>query len=150
MSQNVEGNIKVAVNEKKAPQSPKLLSSSFGPDWLEIYLPIRTISEANPTEHWRVRHKRHKSQKSMVALILRPHCDKLKLPCHIKLTRFAPRNLDRHDNLPMSMKYILDTCCAYITGDHRPGRADDDERITVSYDQVFSSTYGVKIHFQNL
>lgn len=124
------------------------LSVNIGQDWVEVYLPVRTISEANPTEHWRVRHNRHKLQKSMLALILRPHCNKLKLPCHIKFTRFAPRKLDRYDNLPMSMKYILDSCCAWITGDHRPGRADDNEKITVSYEQVSSPTYGVKIYFQ--
>lgn len=45
----------------------------------------------------------------------------------------------------MSMKYILDACCAIITGNFKAGRADDDDRISISYDQVNSSQYAVKI-----
>lgn len=63
------------------------------------------------------------------------------------MTRHAPKKLDRHDNLPMSLKYILDACCAVITNDYRPGRADDDENIQVTYNQVISKQYAVKIHF---
>jgi hypothetical protein len=112
-----------------------------------LRLPIRTVSEANNFEHWTKKHKRHKEQKRAVALALNPHKAEIKLPCHIKITRVAPRKLDRWDNLPMSVKYILDTCCAIITGDFRPGRADDDERITVSYEQETNSEYYVILEF---
>ncbi len=114
---------------------------------LVLRLPIRTISEANSFEHWTKKHKRHTMQRQAVALALNAHKGEIKLPCHIKLTRLAPRKLDRWDNLPMSMKYILDACCAIITGDFRPGRADDDKRITVSYDQETNSDYFVIIKF---
>ena len=114
---------------------------------LVLRLPIRTVSEANSFEHWTKKHKRHTAQKQAVMLSLKPHRDKITLPCHIKLTRVAPRKLDRWDNLPMSVKYILDTCCAMITGDHRPGRADGDERITVSYEQETNADYSVIIEF---
>ncbi len=114
---------------------------------LVLQLPIRTVSEANCFEHWTKKHKRHKSQKQAVALALNPHKGQIKLPCHIKITRVAPRKLDRWDNLPMSVKYILDTCCAIVTGDFRPGRADDDERITVSYEQETNSEYFVILEF---
>ncbi len=112
-----------------------------------IHLPLETVSEANNFDHWTKKHKRHNLQKRVVALALNPVLDKIILPCHIKVTRIAPRKLDRWDNLPMSVKYILDACCANITGDFRPGRADDDERITVSYDQTSSSDYGVIVEF---
>jgi hypothetical protein len=112
-----------------------------------LRLPIRTVSEANCFEHWTKKHARHKAQKQAVALALNPQRSRIKLPCHIKITRVAPRKLDQHDNLPMSVKYILDTCCAIITGDFRPGRADDDERITVSYEQEKNSDYSVIIEF---
>jgi hypothetical protein len=114
---------------------------------LVLRLPIRTVSEANNFEHWTKKHKRHKAQKQAVALALNPHKSEIKLPCHIKITRVAPRKLDRWDNLPMSVKYILDTCCAIVTGDFRPGRADDDERITVSYEQETNSDYSIVIEF---
>lgn len=108
-------------------------------------LPIRTVSEANNFDHWTKKHKRHRLQQKTVALILKPVKQHVKFPCHIKLTRYAPRKLDKHDNLPMSMKYILDACCAIITGNFKAGRADDDDRISISYDQVNSSQYAVKI-----
>lgn len=112
-----------------------------------LRLPLRTVSEANCFEHWTKKHKRHKLQKQAVALALNPQKSQIKLPCHIKITRVAPRKLDKWDNLPMSVKYILDACCAIITGDFRPGRADDDERITVSYEQKTNSDYSVIIEF---
>lgn len=110
-----------------------------------LTLPIRTVSEANNFDHWTKKHKRHRRQQKTLALILNPVKSSITLPCHIKLTRIAPKKLDKWDNLPMSLKYILDACCAIITGDFRPGRADDNESITVSYDQEYSSQYGVII-----
>lgn len=141
------GNIKVAGKEKKSTEAKLDLFSDFGPNWALIQIPIRTISELNSTEHWTKKHKRHRLQQKTVALALNPIKKNIKLPCHIKLTRLAPRKLDKHDNLPISLKYILDACCAIITGDLRPGRADDDERISISYDQEPSSQYGVKVIF---
>lgn len=77
--------------------------------------------------------------------MLNPHKSKLKLPCRIEFTRYAPKKLDRFDNLPMSLKYILDACCEVITGDLRPGRADDTEEIDVVYKQEISKEYALKI-----
>ena len=142
-------------------------TSQTGPGWIEISLPIVTVSEANggskrrvkriknkietkvtKGEHWTDKHSRHKRQKGAVALLLKPLRSHLKLPCHITLTRYAPSKLDRFDNLPMSMKWILDACCEIITGDYRPGRADDTEEIDVTYKQVVSNEYGVKIRIE--
>jgi hypothetical protein len=139
-------------------------TSEVGENWVEIKLPLVTVSEANggakkrvkrvknkvttkvtKSEHWTDKHARHKRQKGAVALLLKPLRSHLKLPCHITLTRYAPSKLDRFDNLPMSMKWILDACCEIITGDYRPGRADDTEEIDVKYKQVESIEYGVKI-----
>lgn len=111
----------------------------------EIALPIRTVSEANCFEHWRKSHKRHTIQRKTVALALNPIKHQIKLPCSIKLIRYAPAFMDTFENLPMSFKYIVDACCAIITGDFRPGRADGDKRISLSCDQVKSEGYGIKI-----
>jgi len=126
---------------------PFKLSCTSGLNWVEITIPIRTVSEANCTDHWRVKHKRHKKQKALIYMLLRPKRPLLKVPCHINITRYAPRKLDKHDNLPISVKYLLDACCEVITNDYRPGRADSDERIEVAYNQVISKHYAVKIHF---
>lgn len=113
---------------------------------VSITLPLRTVSEANCSEHWRLKHKRHKNQQALMALTFKPVKDKIALPCAILLTRIAPNKLNKHDNLPMSFKYIVDAVCAILTGDYRPGRADDDEdRISIAYDQIKSEEYGIKI-----
>ena len=120
-------------------------SSTFTQGSVEITLPIRTVSESNCSEHWHKKARRHTLQQGKVAFLLKPLREKIKLPCVILLTRYAPRKLDKHDNLPMSMKWIIDSICAIITGDYRAGRADDDKRISISYDQVSYPHYGVKI-----
>ncbi len=112
---------------------------------VHFHLPMRTVSEANNFDHYRIKHKRHTLQRQIVAAALKPHKDKIKLPCSIKLIRYAPGTLDKFENLPMSFKYIVDACCAIITGDFRAGRADGDERISLSCDQVKSVGYGIKI-----
>lgn len=135
-----------------------------GEGWLEFTLPMLTVSEANggvkhaikrngktcyKAEHWSEKHRRHRLQKGSVALILRPHRSSLFMPCDIVLTRFAPDKLDRFDNLPMSLKWVLDAICEIITGDNRPGRADANEGIRdVRYEQVLSPEYGIKVRVQ--
>jgi hypothetical protein len=108
-------------------------------------LPIKTVSEANCFEPWQVKHGRHKQQQRIVSLALNPLKGTIQLPCSILLTRFAPEKLDPFDNLPMSFKYIVDAVCAIITGEYRPGRADGDERISISCHQVKSAEYGIRI-----
>lgn len=110
-----------------------------------IDLPIRTRSEANCFDSWRVKHGRHKRQKQAVCAVLRPIRGRIKLPCSVALTRFAPGALDVFDNLPMSFKYIADAVCEAITGEERAGRADGDGRISISCSQVKSRFYGIRI-----
>lgn len=132
--------------KKQFTKRPKIKPfSGFESGTITLHLPLETVSEANNTEHWTKKHKRHRTQQRILALLLKPLRSHVNLPARITLTRLAPRKLDKWDNLPMSMKYILDATCAILTGDFRPGRADDDERITVAYDQKSSSEYGVII-----
>lgn len=157
-------NIKVATKIKNSLEAKLKLFSEKGDGWIEVTMPIVTVSEANggvkisyirngkkyyKSEHWSDQHRRHRLQKGTVALSLHPHRSDLSLPCIIKLTRYAPDKLDRYDNLPMSMKWILDAVCEIITGDYRPGRADSNEEIRdVTYSQEFSNAYGVKVRIQ--
>lgn len=153
------------MNDEIATEGKLKLSTLKGDDWVEIMMPIITVSEANggakkpykrngktcyKTEHWSEKNLRHRRQKGTVALTLRPVRHHLRLPCHITLTRYAPRKLDRFDNLPMSLKYILDAICEIITNDFVPGRADSHEGLSVSYDQIVSQQYGVKVHIKNI
>jgi hypothetical protein len=136
---------------KKHPSTPSISKNEaqvkFGPNSILVEIPLKTISEANCFENWRLKHKRHRMQQRTVAYFLYPIKDKLKLPCRLIFTRYAPRKLDKHDNLPMSFKYIVDAVCSILTGNFVSGRADDDERITIEYDQVLDKVYGIKIEF---
>jgi hypothetical protein len=113
-----------------------------------VTLPLRTVSEANCFEPWQKRHKRHKTQKKAVFFALIEHKSIIQLPCRLTFIRYAPKFLDKHDNLPMSLKYIVDQTCAEITGELRAGKADDNELISIQYDQVKSKIYGVKIFIE--
>lgn len=164
-SPNSKGRSKVADSVKSSTDVNCESFIEVGEGWIKAMLPIFTASEANggvkksyvkngkkiyKGEHWTDKHRRTKIQKGTVFLMLRPHADKFKLPCTLKLTRYAPRTLDKRDNLPMSLKYILDAVCAVITGDYRPGRADSSEEIDVIYNQIVSKEYGVMVEIQNV
>lgn len=148
--------------ENETNQLPKA-AITCSPGTVEIYLPILTVSEANGgakklswrmgkrvrrKEHWSEANKRHKMQKGAVMYALSPHRSKLHLPCLITITRYAPDKLDKSDNLPMSMKWVLDMICAVITQDFRPGRADDSDEIDVLYRQEKCEQYGVRIKIE--
>jgi hypothetical protein len=145
IAQNGIGNTKVAKNKKNRLEGKITLNSEVCEGRVVLDLPIRTVSEANCFEHWTKSHARHKAQKQMVSIFLGPLKDKIKLPCKIMLTRFAPDELDTFENLPMSFKYIVDAVCAVITGDYRPGRADGDKRISLACNQIKNKDYGIRI-----
>lgn len=139
------GNMKVAGKRKKRLYAKIDMKSEVLERRILVDLPIRTVSEANNFEPWRVKYCRHKEQQRIVAMGLKPLRDKIQLPCKIMLTRFAPDFLDVFDNLPMSFKYIVDAVCAIVTGEYRAGKADGDKRITLGCDQEKSDAYGIRI-----
>jgi hypothetical protein len=101
---------------------------------MKTKIPIRLVPESNSSEHWTKKAKRHKIQKVIVKSYLQR--EKLPpLPCIVTLTRFSPRELDRHDNLASSFKWILDQVCDSLIPGLAPGRADSDPRISVVYKQ---------------
>ena len=112
-------------------------------------LPLRTLSEANISEHWTKRADRHKKQKLMVSYAMSRVKPYISMPCTITCKRYGTRLLDAHDNLPISFKHILDQICVAITGDKRPGRADGHPGLTFKYDQEKSKTYYIKITIES-
>lgn len=137
------GNMKVAPKRKKKPTAKIKMKSEVCEGSVILHLPLQTVSEANCFEHWTKKHERHRLQQRTVALALKPHRGSVKLPCKIMLTRMAPDELDKFDNLPMSFKYIVDAVCAIITGNYKAGQADSDKRISIACDQMKSQEYGV-------
>ena len=76
-------------------------------------LPIFTVSEANRREHHMARHRRRKKQREDAHLLMKQF-KRPRLPVVITLTRVAPRMLDPHDNLPMSVKAVVDGICDWL------------------------------------
>jgi hypothetical protein len=126
---------------------------------LDLHLPIKTVSEANCSEHWSTKHKRHKKQKKAIWHAFKREGTKINPPCRIKLTRISPRKLDIDENLPMVFKWIKDQIADYIhpektIGQSRKvpgrkiriyGRSDDDERITWEFDQEKGSPQAIRV-----
>jgi hypothetical protein len=82
-------------------------------DRLVVECSIRTVSELNASgsQHWRIRHRRAKSQRELFALCMAG----LKLPplpVAVTWTRHAPRRLDEGDNLNSFAKHLRDQLAA--------------------------------------
>lgn len=114
---------------------------------IEWTLPIRAVSEANSREHWRKKSARHKVQRRWVKSAFQNERPKLELPLRVVITRIAPRRLDEHDNLPMSVKYIIDALAANLTGISTPGLADSVHGLQFEVKQEKGAVreYGVRI-----
>ncbi len=116
----------------------------------EWKLNIKTVSEANSSEHWSSKSKRHKLQKKRIKFLLLQNRPDIEFPCLIRLSRIAPRLLDSDDNLPMSLKYIKDYIADQLIPGLAPGRADDDKRMKWEYSQEKGKVreYAVMIQIQ--
>jgi len=149
LSKNKQGAPTTPVKEKKPKKAPLNDFPFFVTQTgvcVEISLPLKTVSEANNFDNWRVKQKRHNKQKWWVRLAFASlECQ---IPCVIKLVRYAPRFLDEEDNLRISLKWIKDYVAAEITQDFCPGRADGNKQIKWEYDQIKSKSYGVKIFIE--
>lgn len=105
-----------------------------------LFLPIRTTSEANAHEHWRVRQKRAKAQRqaAMIGVLTAWHRLALTLPAIVTMTRYGRRELDS-DNLAGSFKHIRDGIADAF------GVDDRDQRYTWVVRQERSKHYGIRI-----
>ncbi len=121
--------------------------------------PIKTVSEANSSEHWTVSSKRHRQQQFLIRSLFHALRVPIPIPCKITLTRLNSRALDG-DNLVSSMKWIRDEISECVFPEKRKaylskgkvrtlkGRADDDIRIRWEYAQEKSSRLGIRIEIE--
>ena len=92
---------------------------------MKFEIPIRTVSGMNAREHWRKRAKRVEAERFAVRLaIVQQYGAQLpeapKRPCIVKLTRIGPtRGLDPFDNLPSSLKGVVDEIANWLGVDDR-------------------------------
>jgi hypothetical protein len=112
-------------------------------EYVKILLPIETLSESNSSEHWRLKHKRHSSQKTCVRMAFR-QVKKIALPATVTLTRLSPRKLD-DDNLVGAFKWIRDSVADCLIPGLAAGRSDCDPRIKWIYEQKKSTCKLVEI-----
>ena len=105
-----------------------------------VTIPIRTKSEANQHEHWRVKAARVKKQRAIVTPIIRVSLARPSLPCVVKLTRVAPCRLDS-DNLYGSFKAVRDSIADWL------GIDDRDPRVAYVCEQERGApkTYAVRV-----
>lgn len=96
-------------------------------------IPITLVSEANNSDHYMVKSRRHKIQKALVKYYIGSYRPAY-FPICVTLTRFAPRVFD-DDNLQTAFKYIRDAVSEQVTGCKKAGRADNDSRIKWEYKQ---------------
>jgi hypothetical protein len=114
-------------------QRPTLKSLSFD-------LPIKTVSEANQRDHWRVKSERRQAQQLATKVIFQNELRgrKVVLPCVVKLTRVSCKLMDG-DNCQGSLKHVRDQIARII------GVDDGDPRIKFEYGQE-----RVKERFHNI
>ena len=97
---------------------------------MKLHIEMKTVSELNQREHWGATHRRRSAQRSLVAWSFKLSDEKPPpFPVVVKLTRIAPRALDRGDNLNSSMKAIRDEVAKQL------GIDDADPRVIWQYDQ---------------
>lgn len=113
---------------------------------IEWTIPIHTVSEANNSDHWTKKKKRHDMQRRWIWVYFQKEKPIIQLPCKIKLTRLGKKLLD-DDNLPVSMKYIRDAIADQIFPGKAAGQADNDRRIMWEYAQEKHKTCALKITF---
>lgn len=94
---------------------------------MKFTIPIRAQSLLNVRWHWSKKAKLAKMQREATTIHwrsakVRQHVPPF--PLLVTLTRIAPRQLDRHDNLPASMKFCADAICTALSIDDRTDLID--------------------------
>lgn len=115
-----------------------------------VSIPLRIVSEANTHQHHMVRYNRQKKQVRVIKFSL-CSCD-IKPPCLVTITRVAPRSLDALDNLPSSLKHVIDAIASYLIPGLKPGRADGSKEISwhLSQEKGPPKTYALRIKIEQL
>lgn len=98
---------------------------------ITVTIPMRLVSVANMREHWETKATRAKSQRILAWAELKAadKAPRLMGPVTVKVTRIAPRALDKHDNLRMACKAVVDGVADWL------GVDDRDPRVTWEYGQ---------------
>jgi hypothetical protein len=110
---------------------------------IRVEYPTRLVSVLNAREHWSVRAKRTKRERTSAMLMLQSawKFQRPAFPLVVTVTRIAPRSLDSHDNLGASCKATIDSVAEWL------GIPDNDPRVEFKTAQECGKPrfYGVRI-----
>lgn len=108
-----------------------------------LTLPLKLESRGNFRGHTRSRKhvKDVKHQRGFTQLMLQAKAKRWKLPLEIHLVRLAPSRVDKHENLPMCFKSVVDGICDWFGIDDR----GDDIIWTYGQERVGVRSYGCRI-----
>lgn len=114
-----------------------------------VTVPVKTVSELNRHEHWRIRAKRAKAQHhAVIPALLASHRAIIFVgkmakpgPLHVHLTRLSARKLDT-DNLAGALKHCRDAVAKFLG-------VDDGNEAAVSWSvgQERQNGYAVRVEF---
>lgn len=113
---------------------------------LSVALPFRVGSRANDhtSNHWRARAETSKTQRNGTRLVLSARKAQLRALLAqglvVRVIRIAPRELDSHDNLGMSLKAITDGVADFLDVNDR------DERVSFVPDAEVGP-WGARVEF---
>ncbi len=101
-----------------------------------VFMPVRTYSP-NSHVHFHTHARRVRTIRSAIsfAMVLYP----IHPPAIVLITRYSQQLLDKHENLPMSMKPVVDEIAAFA------GVDDKDPRWDWRYAQERAIDFGVRI-----
>jgi len=117
----------------------------------KFVIPVKTVSEANQSEHWATKRKRKKNQQRVAALFCRRACIATLNPTHITLTRLAPWRIAKDggrvlsgklddDNKAGSFKHVQDSIAKEL--------GIDDGQIEWTYNQRNEKYHGVEVEIE--
>lgn len=114
-----------------------------------VTVPVKTVSELNRHEHWRIRAKRAKAQHRAIGYALVANHRAIIFvgkmakpgPLHVHLTRLSARKLDS-DNLAGALKHCRDAVAKFLG-------VDDGNEAAVSWSvgQERQKGYAVRVEF---
>ena len=112
---------------------------------IEFLIPMKTVAGLNAREHWRVRAKRVKAERTIARLLTAQNARNAVLPLVVTMTRLSAGTPD-DDNLQGAMKAARDGIADAFGVDDKAGSG-----LTWRYAQekVPRGTYGIRVRLES-
>jgi hypothetical protein len=128
------------LNEDQAANEQDTLATGPATHVIFTLLPLKTRSLNVHGKNWQARHRVTKQLRGDTLLLMKQH-RRPTLPCTVHMCRLAPSDgLDEHDNLPGSLKPIVDGVADWLGL-----QSDRDPRVTWAFPAQRRGPYGVEV-----